>query len=103
MAKHMEEVDGDVASHGCVSTVMDQQSETQLAQDKLSQGGRVHAELDREAWARWTYHLHEHAAGCLGGTQNRGRVFGVPGIASTGSDLAEDRENAFDEPGSSMD
>eukprot|EP00971_Amphidinium_carterae_P348987 6490780-Amphidinium_carterae.2 len=30
----------------------------------------------------------------LGGTQNRGRVFGVPGIVSTGRDLAEDSEKA---------
>eukprot|EP00971_Amphidinium_carterae_P146632 2906263-Amphidinium_carterae.3 len=34
-----------------------------------------------------------------GGTRNRGRVFGVPGITSIGSDPAVDRDNAFDEPG----
>eukprot|EP00971_Amphidinium_carterae_P155287 3079616-Amphidinium_carterae.1 len=35
--------------------------------------------------------------------KNRGRVLGVPGIASIGSDLAVEHENAFDEPGFSKD
>eukprot|EP00971_Amphidinium_carterae_P270367 5364693-Amphidinium_carterae.1 len=111
--KHVEEVDEDVATTcelRCVSTPMDQQSET------LGSGGaRLSLPTLQEAKAGDAFlettgdadsdeferpGLHGRAIftsilrAALGGTQSRARVFGAPRLASIGSDLAEDRENA---------